>query len=93
MKEKVLEELSKLSMLSSSFKILCHLTFRGRPFKPKEIADELGVKPASVRARLSELCKRNLVMLGSEGYTSVVKPYDVLMKLYNDLRKRGTEVE
>lgn len=89
MKDKVLEELSKLGVSSSSFKIVCHLTFRGRPLKPKEIAEELKVKPASVRARLSELCERNLVTSGSKGYTSMVKPYDILMKIYSDLRERG----
>lgn len=87
MKDKILEELSKLGITSSSFKILCHLTFREKSFKPKEIAKELDVKPATVRARLSELCRRGLAASGSKGYTSRVKPYDILMKIYNDLRK------
>lgn len=89
MKNEILDELSKLSVSSSAFKILCYLTFKERQFKPKEIAEELKAKPASVRARLSELSEKNLVTSGSKGYTSKVKPYDILMKIYDELRKGG----
>ena len=87
MKGKVVEELLKLDVSSLSFQILCHLTFRERSFKPKEIAEELEVNPSSVRARLSELRSKGLVALSSKGYTSTVRPYDILMKIREDVRK------
>lgn len=95
MRDKALAELSKLGITSSSFKILCHLTFRGRPFKPKELAAELGVKPATVRARISELYSRDLLTLNSRGYSSNVRPYDILMRLHKDSRKgrEGSRIE
>jgi len=88
MSAKALAELSKLGITSSSFKILCHLTFRGRPFKPKELAAELGVKPATVRARISELYRRELLTLDLRGYSSNVWPYDILMKILKNSRER-----
>ena len=87
MKDKVLEELLKLDASSLSFQILCHLAFKERSFKPKEVAEELECNPASVRARLSELRSKGLVALGSKGYTSTVRPYDILMKIHGDVRK------
>jgi predicted DNA-binding transcriptional regulator len=89
MMDKALNELSKLGITSSSFKILCHLTLRGRPFKPKDLATELGVKPATVRARISELYSRDLLTLGSRGYSSNVKPYDILMRFHEESGKEG----
>ena len=91
MKDKVKEELLMLDLSTLSFQILCHLTFSERIFKPKDIAEELGLNPASVRARLSELRNKGLVVLDSNGYTSTVKPYDVLMKIREDLgnERRG----
>jgi len=87
MKDKVQSELVKLGITSSSFRILCHITFRGRPFKPKELAGELEMKPATVRARISELYSRDLLTLDSRGYSSNVKSYDILMRFYNDSGK------
>jgi len=91
MKDKVKEELLKLDLSTLSFQILCHLTFSEKIFKPKDIAEELGLNSASVRARLSELRNKGLVVLDSNGYTSTVKPYDVLMKMREDLEnnRRG----
>ena len=87
MRDKELAELLKLGITSSSFKILCHITFRGRPFKPKELAGELEMKPATVRARISELYSRDLLALDSRGYSSNVKAYDILMRFKNDSGK------
>ena len=87
MKDKVKEELLKLDLSTLSFQILCHLTFSEKIIKPKDIAEELGLNSASVRARLSELRNKGLVVLDSTGYKSTIKPYDVLMKLREDLGK------
>jgi len=40
-----------------------------------------------VRARLAELKKQGLVEAKPEGYYSVVTPYDIVMKLYRDLKR------
>jgi predicted transcriptional regulator len=80
-------KLDELSLDTAAFKVLCHLTFRNSAMKPSEIAAGTEQNPSTVRARLAELKKEGLVELKPEGYTSVVNPYDVLMKLYRDIKK------
>jgi predicted DNA-binding transcriptional regulator len=95
MSDKAQIELSRLGITSSSFKILCHLTFRARPIKPKELAAELEMNPATVRARISELYSRDLLTLDSRGYSSNIRSYDILMKFYKSPRKGvdGSRIE
>jgi len=77
--EKALKELDPET---SAFKILVYLTFKDRPMKPIDIARELGENSSSVRARLAELKKKELVDNTSEGYVAFTTSYDVLMKLF-----------
>jgi predicted transcriptional regulator len=55
--------------------------------KPGEIAREIGQNPSTVRARLTELRKKGLVVSKPHGYASAVNPYYILMKLYRDIKK------
>mgnify|MGYP000241630938 CR=1 FL=1 len=83
------EALDKLGLTSISFKILCYLTFRQAPAKPKDLLEAVGpVSPSTVRARLSELRKMNLVEAGPEGYVSKVTAHDILMKLYREIIRK-----
>ena len=83
------ENLDKLGLKSISFKILCYLTFRQTPAKPKDVLDAIGgVSPSTVRARLSELKKMNLVEVGPEGYVSKVTAHDILMRLYREIIRK-----
>jgi DNA-binding IclR family transcriptional regulator len=79
------EKLDALEPKTSAYKILCHLTFRGTTLKPQEIATAIGENGSTVRARLAELKKQNLVDVKPEGYVAIVTPYDLIIKLYRDL--------
>ncbi len=82
------EKLDQLDVETSAYKILCHLAFRGTVLKPQEIAEVLGENGSTVRARLVELRKDGLVESRSDGYYSIVTPYDLIMKVYRDLARR-----
>jgi len=83
------ETLDKLGLNSISFKILCYLTFRQTPAKPKDVLDAIsGVSPSTVRARLSELRKMKLVEVSPEGYVSKVTAHDILMRLYREIIRK-----
>ena len=82
------EKLDQLEPDTSAYKILCHLAFRGSVLKPQEIAKELGENGSTVRARLAELKKQGLVEAKSEGYQSVITPYDLIIKMYRDFGKK-----
>jgi len=77
----------ELSLETSAFKVLCYLSFREGPLRPSEIAEGLGEKPSTVRARLAELKGAGLVSSTPQGYVSNVTPYDILMKLYRVLKE------
>jgi DNA-binding MarR family transcriptional regulator len=83
--------LDALKLKTSAFKVICYLSFKDGPIKPTEIAKGLKEKPSTVRARLAELKKKGLVEVSSEGYVSTVIPYDILMKLYRDIKKETGE--
>ena len=74
--------LKELDPHTSAFKILVYLTFKDRPMKPIDIARALGEKSSSVRARLAELKKKELVENTGEGYVASTTSYDLLMKLF-----------
>ena len=80
------EKLDLLDPKTSAYKVLCHLAFTGKMLKPAEIASALGENGSTVRARLTELKKNGLIDQGSEGYISLISPYDLIMKIYKDLR-------
>ncbi len=81
-----MEKLEALKLGTSAFKVLCYLSFKEAPLKPSDIASKIGEKPSTVRARLAELKEAGLVKSTSSGYTSVLTPYDILMKLYRDIK-------
>ena len=83
------EHLDDLKLDSAAFRVLSYLTFEGKPLKPLQIAKGIGQKPSSVRARLAEMKRSGLVIQGSNGYVSAVNPYDILMKMYRDIRKEA----
>jgi DNA-binding IclR family transcriptional regulator len=83
------ERLDDLKLDTSAFQILCYLSFKDAPMKPGEIAREIGQNPSTVRARLTELRKKGLVVSKPQGYVSAVNPYDILMKLYRDIKKEA----
>jgi len=82
------EKLDQLDVETSAYKILCHLAFRGTVLKPQEIAEALRENGSTVRARLVELRKEGLVESRPDGYSSLVTPYDLIMKVYRDLERR-----
>ncbi len=79
------KDLDELGLETSAFKILCYLSFKEAPLKPSEIAEGMGVRASTTRARLTELKKAGLVSSTSDGYVSNLTPYDILMKLYRDI--------
>ena len=84
------EKLDALKLETSAFKVLCFLAFKDGAYKPNQIAKEIGEKPSTVRARLTELKKQGLVAPAEGGYTTAITPYDILMKLYRNIdRKMG----
>jgi DNA-binding IclR family transcriptional regulator len=81
------ERLDDLRLDTSAFQVLCYLSFKDAPMKPREIAREIGQNPSTVRARLAELKNKGLVVSKPQGYVSALNPYDILMKLYRDIKK------
>lgn len=82
-----LKKLDDIGIETSAFKVLCLLSFNNKPLKPLEIAEWISEKPSTVRARLSELKEYDLVLSTPDGYLSKLNQYDVLMKLYRELKK------
>lgn len=81
------ERLNAVNLETSAFKVLCYLSFKDAAMKPSEIAKGVGEKPSTVRARLTELKKAGLVIATADGYISALNPYDILMRLYNDIKQ------
>ena len=82
------EKLDSLKLETSSFKVLCYLSFKEDALKPSEISQGIGEKPSTVRARLTELKNAGLVEVKQGGYTSAVTPYDILMKFQSEVLKK-----
>jgi len=82
------EKLDVLKLETSAFKVLCFLAFKDSTYKPNQIAKEISEKPSTVRARLTELKKLGLVTPAEGGYTTVITPYDILMKLYRNIERK-----
>ena len=82
------EKLNSLKLETSSFKVLCYLSFREDPLKPSQISQGTGEKPSTVRARLTELKNAGLVVVKQGGYVSALTPYDMLMKFHGDVLKK-----
>jgi|GEM_PF-907840 len=91
--KEVLKTLRSLGVKTSAFKILCYLTFSQREVKPAEISEKLKMKSGTVRARLSELKEAELVKVMSDGYVSNIQPYDILTRIYDDIRKEIKEAK
>jgi len=85
---KINERLYDLGLDTSAFKVLCFLTFKEGAMKPSQIAEGLGEKASTVRARLSELKTAELISSTSSGYISNLSPYDILMKFYHEIKKK-----
>lgn len=82
------DELDGLRLDTVAFQVLSYITFRGGHLKPSQIAEGIGMKPSTVRARLAEMKDKGLVKQSPAGYASAVNPYDILMKLYRDIKKQ-----
>ena len=82
------EKLDEMEPETSAFKIITFLAFKDTPLKPSEISEGLGEKGSTVRARLSELRQSGLVKSTPEGYVSIPNVYDIVMKLYRDLKNQ-----
>jgi predicted transcriptional regulator len=82
------EKLDSLKLETSSFKVLCYLSFRESALKPSEISQGIEEKPSTVRARLTELKNAGLVEAKQGGYISVLTPYDILMKFHGEVLKK-----
>ena len=81
------KELDRLRLDTVAFQVLSYITFRGGHLKPSQIAEGIDMKPSTVRARLAEMKGKGLVIQSPAGYASAVNPYDILMKLYRDIKK------
>jgi len=81
------KSLDELGLETSAFKVLCYLSFREAALRPSEIAEGVGGKSSTVRARLTELKKAGLVSATPDGYISNLTPYDILMKLYREIKE------
>jgi DNA-binding IclR family transcriptional regulator len=84
------ERFEALGLDTSAFKVLCYLSFSDSPLKPSEISKGTGEKPSTVRARLAELKNDGLVEATPHGYASALRPYDILMKLYREIKKESS---
>lgn len=84
------EKLDALKLDTSAFRVLCYLSFKEAALKPSQIADSIGEKPSTVRARLTELKNAGLVRATPGGYVSALNPYDILMKLYRDIKRKSS---
>ncbi len=80
------DKLEALDPKTSAYKILCHLAFKGSILKPSEIALALGENSSTVRARLAELKKQGLVDSKPDGYISLISPYELILKIYRELK-------
>ena len=49
------------------------------------------MKAGTVRARLSELKEAKLVRTLRDGYVSNILPYDILMRIYEEIRREMKE--
>ncbi len=78
--------LDALNLDTSAFKVLCYLSFKTDPLRPSEIAEGLGEKGSTVRARLTELKSAGLISATPVGYVSNLNPYDILMRLYREIK-------
>ena len=85
------EKLDEMEPETSAFKIITVLAFKDTPLKPSEISEILGEKSSTVRARLSELRQKGLVESTPDGYVSIPNVYDIVMKLYRDLKNQIEE--
>lgn len=81
-----MEKLDQLKLETAAFKVLCYLSFKEAVLRPSEIAEAVGEKPSTVRARLTELKTAGLVEARGRGYVSTLTPYDILMKLRRDIK-------
>ena len=81
------EKLDGIDPETSAYRILCYLAFRDAKAKPQDISNALNENASTVRARLAELKKDGLVDARPDGYVATVKAYDIIMKVYRDLRK------
>jgi DNA-binding transcriptional ArsR family regulator len=81
-----IEKLYDIKIETTAFKILCFLAFKDGHFKPSMISEAIGENPSTVRARLAELKNAGLVIASPDGYMSTLNPYDILMKLYLDIK-------
>lgn len=81
------EKLDALKLETSAFKVICYLSFKEEAVKPAKIAEGIGEKPSTVRARLTELKNAGLVIATPDGYVSALNPYHILMKLYRDIKQ------
>jgi len=79
--------LEELGLKTSAFKVLCYLSFREGGLKPSQIAEGVGEKASTVRARLTELKGAGLISATPSGYVSNLNPYDILMKLYRGIKR------
>ncbi|MCW3979686.1 MAG: helix-turn-helix domain-containing protein [Candidatus Bathyarchaeota archaeon] len=84
------EKLDALKLDTSAFRVLCYLSFKEAALKPSQIAERIGEKPSTVRARLTELKDAGLVRATPGGYVSALNPYDILMKLYRDIKRESS---
>ena len=82
-----LKGLDELGLETSAFKVLVYLSFREAPLRPSEIAEGVRGRSSTIRARLTELKKAGLVSATSDGYISNLTPYDILMKLYREIKE------
>ena len=87
MSKSKLKGLDELGLGTSAFKVLCYLSFEADPQRPLEIAKGVGSKASTVRARLTELKSAGLVSATPDGYVSNLNPYDILMKLYREIKE------
>jgi len=87
MSREKLEELDALGLETSAFKVLCYLSFQEGAMRPSAIADGVGIKASTVRARLVELRRAGLVSATPDGYVSNLVPYDILMRLYREIKE------
>jgi predicted transcriptional regulator len=83
----VAEKLDEIDPETSAYRILCYLAFRDAKAKPQDISNALHENASTVRARLAELKRDGLVDARPDGYVATVKAYDIIMKVYRDLRK------
>jgi DNA-binding MarR family transcriptional regulator len=84
--EKALEDLSPGT---SQFNVLLYLAFKG-PSQPREISDDTGISPGTVRPALRALLsKRYLAQLEDGSYQSKIAFTDILSDIY--ARFKGKE--